>query len=273
MPFDNLIPQVRAIVIDAARAELLPRFAEVSRMFKADGSLVTAADTAMQRRMQLELTKRWPEYNFLGEEMPEQEQQAILTASNGPGLWCLDPLDGTSNFVHGIPFFATSLALVINGEPVAGWIYDPIRDECFTAEKGKGAWLNEVAMPHMSECPTLRRSMAAVDLKRLGPRLGATLAQSPPYGSQRSFGSSALEWCWLAANRFHIYLHGAQKLWDYAAGTLILSEAGGYAETLDGEKVFSGGLGARSVVAARDAALFEAWRSWIAEHNDPGSSE
>jgi len=263
MPFDSLIPQVRAIVISAAREELLPRFAEVSRRFKADGSLVTAADMAMQKRMQIELTEHWPQYDFLGEEMPAEEQGKILAKTEGPGLWCLDPLDGTSNFVNGIPFFTTSLSLVTKGEPVAAWTYDPIRDECFTAQKGKGAWLNDVAMPHLTECPVLRRCMAAVDLKRLGPRLAGKLGQSPPYGSQRSFGSSALEWCWLAASRFHIYLHGAQKLWDYAAGTLILSEAGGYAQTLKGTTVFSGGLEPRSVVAARDKELFDAWKSWI----------
>ncbi|HLQ25204.1 MAG TPA: inositol monophosphatase [Acidiferrobacterales bacterium] len=263
MPFDNLIPQVRTIAINAAREELLPRFAEVSRRFKADGSLVTAADMAMQTRMQIELAEHWPQYDFLGEETPAEEQERILAKTEGPGLWCLDPLDGTSNFVNGIPFFSTSLALVIKGEPVAAWIYDPIRDECFTARQGRGAWLNDIAMPHLSECPALRRCMAAVDLKRLGPRLGGKLGQSPPYGSQRSFGSSALEWCWLAASRLHIYLHGAQKLWDYAAGTLILSEAGGYAQTLEGATVFSSRLEPRSVVAARNKELFDAWKSWI----------
>ncbi len=267
MEFDNIIPKVRAIAIKGAREELLPRFAEVSRRFKPDGSLVTAADTAMQKRMQIELAEYWPQYDFLGEEMPPEEQEKILAKSDASGFWCLDPLDGTSNFVNGIPFFTTSLALVVKGEPVVAWIYDPIRDECYTAQKGKGAWLNDVPMPQLSECPSLRRSMAAVDLKRLGPRLGGTLGQHPPYGSQRSFGSSALEWCWLAANRFHVYLHGAQKLWDYAAGTLILSEAGGHAQTLEGAKVFSSGLEARSVVAARDTDLFEAWRSWIAAHS------
>lgn len=259
--------EVRAVLIAAAHQELMPRFAEVSRMFKPDGSLVTAADHAMQEHVQAALTRRWPQYGFLGEEMPEPEQEKILNKTGGAGLWCLDPLDGTSNFVHGIPFFTTSLALVVEGRPSVAWTYDPVRNECFTAQRGRGAWLNDTALPRKVETPSLPRSMAAVDLKRLSPKLGSSLGQRPPYSSQRSFGSSALEWCWLAANRIHVYLHGAQKLWDYAAGTLILDEAGGYARTLEGTEVFARDIKPRSVVAARDAALFDAWRAWIADHN------
>lgn len=267
MTHDDFMQEVRAVLIAAAHQELMPRFAEVSRMFKPDGSLVTAADHAMQRHVQAELTRRWPQYDFLGEEMPEPEQERILRRTDGAGMWCLDPLDGTSNFVHGIPFFTTSLALVVDGRPSMAWTYDPIRGECFTAQHGRGTYLNDMALPHAAKTAPLPRAMAAVDFKRLGQRLGGALGQRPPYSSQRSFGSSALEWCWLAASRIHVYLHGAQKLWDYAAGTLILSEAGGHALTLEGEEVFARDIEPRSVVAARDADLFETWRAWIAAHS------
>lgn len=267
----NGLPDVaalRALVRAAARAELLPLFADVSRHIKTDGSVVTEADHAMQSRMQRELAQHWPRYGFLGEEMAEHEQER-LTRVAGSGLWCLDPLDGTSNFAAGIPFFAVSLALLIGDRPVLGLVYDPVRDECFMARHGGGAWLNDVRLGAPGMAPTeLRRAIACVDFKRLDRGLAATLAAEPPYGSQRNFGSSSLEWCWLAAGRFHLYLHGGQKLWDYVAGSLILAEAGGHAATLEGEEVFQFGLTPRSVVAARDRALLDAWREWISRRAD-----
>lgn len=259
----ELLEGVREILVAAARAELSPRFAEVARSIKADGSIVTAADTAMQARMQASLAQRWPQFGFLGEEMEEGEQAKQLQEANA-GLWCIDPLDGTTNFANGLPFFAVSLALLVAGRPHYGWIYDPLRDECFMAERNRGAWLNGRPLTLAPQARPLRQCVAVVDFKRLKPALAARLGQDPPYGSQRNFGSCALEWCWLAAGRYQLYLHGGQKLWDYAAGVVILSEAGGHAHTLDGEAVFASSLRARSVVAARDSELFAAWQAWIA---------
>ncbi|MEE8482170.1 MAG: inositol monophosphatase, partial [Acidiferrobacterales bacterium] len=250
------------ILTKAAAEELLPRFAEVVRAHKVDGSIVTEADISMQSVVQKLLADKWPEYGFLGEEMSEHEQRQHWE-NPGNGIWCLDPLDGTSNFANGIPFFSVSLALIIDGEPVLGIILDPMRNECFTAERGKGAWLNGVALttdvPHVS----LTRSIAVVDFKRLPDKLAARLGASPPYGSQRNFGSSALDWCWLAADRYQVYVHGGQKLWDYAAGSLIFQETGGLAKTLAGEDVFSGDFEPRSVVAALDPNTFDLWWKWI----------
>jgi myo-inositol-1(or 4)-monophosphatase len=258
---DDLAELVKA----AAREEVLPRFAGTERQFKADGSVVTAADFAVQKRLAGGLRERCPQFELLGEEMDAQRQQDLLAQSNA-GLWCLDPLDGTSNFAAGLPFFSISLALLIERKPVLGVVYDPIRDECFTAERGRGAWLNGARLRARSVDLPLRRSLAVVDFKRLGS-LAAKLAVRPPYSSQRNLGSVALEWCWLAAGRFQVYLHGKQKLWDYAAGALILSEAGGHAETLQGEPIFSPELQPRSVVAAGDARLFEEWKAWLAGHS------
>lgn len=258
-----LLEGVREILVAAARAELSPRFAEVARAIKADGSIVTAADTAMQARMQAALAQQWPQFGFLGEEMQAEEQRAQLAATSA-GLWCIDPLDGTTNFANGVPFFSVSLALLVAGQPHYGWIYDPLRDECFMAERGRGVWLNGQALTAKAQSRPLRQCIGVVDFKRLKPALAARLGQDPPYGSQRNFGSCALEWCWLAAGRFQLYLHGGQKLWDYAAGIVILAEAGGHACTLEGEGVFADTLGARSVVAARDPELFTAWQAWIA---------
>ena len=246
------LKQLRQLVRTCAQEELMPRFADVSRRLKKDGSVVTDADHAMQKRMQKELAAHWPGYDFLGEEMPATKH-AVLTAAHAKGLWILDPLDGTSNFAAGVPFFSVSLALLVGDRPQIGVVYDPIRDECFMAQRGAGAWLNGLSLG--TRAPVLlplQRTLAVVDFKRLDRPLAAKLGAEPPYGSQRNFGSSALDWCWLADGRFHIYLHGGQKLWDYAAGSLILSEAGGHAVTLDGEEVFANGLDPRSVVAARD---------------------
>jgi myo-inositol-1(or 4)-monophosphatase len=257
------LASLRRLVRDAARAELLPRFADVVRRVKTDGSLVTAADHAMQQRMQRELAARWPAYAFLGEEMGGDEQER-LTREATRGLWCLDPLDGTSNFAAGIPFFAVSLALLVDGRPLLGLVYDPVRGECFTARRGEGVRLDDAVLGAPGLQPAeLERAIACVDFKRLEKPLAGRLGAQPPYGSQRNFGSSSLEWCWLADGRFHLYLHGGQKLWDYAAGWLILSEAGGYSATLDGEDVFALGLAPRSVVAARDSRLFSSWQAWL----------
>lgn len=254
---------VADILKRTAAEELIPRFAEVARTHKTDGSIVTAADIAMQDAVKKALAEHWPQYKLLGEEMSDAEHEA-LWANPGKGLWVLDPLDGTSNFANGIPFFSVSLALVIGGDPVIGLVLDPIRDECFMAERDSGAWLNgqrlNADIPHIP----LARSIAVVDFKRLPDGLAERLGAGPPFGSQRNFGSSALDWCWLAADRYQVYVHGGQKLWDFAAGTLILEEAGGHAMSLDGECITCGDFEPRSVVAALDRTLFEEWQRWIA---------
>lgn len=266
---DELSDLLRTI----ARAELVPRFGardaaaggangEVERFVKGDGSVVTAADYAIQERLRAELARRWPQYPLLGEEMSAGTQASLMPLAD-EGLWCLDPLDGTTNYAAGVPFFGVSLALIKADGPALGLVYDPLRDECFSARRGRGAWCNGVALRATATAPAeLRRCLAVVDFKRLPRTLSAELGTNPPYGSQRNFGACSLEWCWLAAGRFHLYLHGGQKLWDYAAGSLIAAEAGIPAATLEGESVFAFGLASRSVVAAVDAASFQRWTAW-----------
>ncbi len=256
------LDELATLVRTAAREELMPRFARVERGHKADGSILTEADLAMQERIQRALRERWGTIGFMGEEM-EGAEQARLLADDREGVWCLDPLDGTSNFAAGIPYFSVSLALIRRGEVVLGIVHDPVRDETFSARRGGGAWLDGEPLT-AAPPPALAKCSALIDFKRLPPELAARLVQERPYGSQRSFGSVALDWCWIAAGRCHVYLHGRQNIWDYAAGHLILEEAGGRAVTLEGEPVFRAALEARSAVAARDPELFEAWRRWLA---------
>lgn len=254
---------VAAQVRQIARQEILPRFAKVGFALKQDGSLLTEADLATDKRIRSFLRQYYPAIAFLSEEMERTEQERLLRESTA--LWCLDPLDGTSNFAAGIPLFATSLALFQHGEVVMAITYDPVRDELFAAQKGQGAWLNGQRLHCQPSDFQLRNAVAMVDFKRLSPRLRHALMEDCPFGSQRNLGSCVLEWAWMAANRGHLYLHGGMKLWDLAAGTLILSEAGGYASTLQGESVFRPAMAVRSVVISPDARLFAEWLAYLQE--------
>lgn len=256
------LTSLKEIVINTAKEQILPRFTEIEIQWKADRSLVTEADLAIQNEIGKALKARWPAIEFLSEEM-EEESQARLLAGTGAGLWCLDPLDGTRNFATGLPCFSVSLALLKKKEVVLGLVYDPLRNECFTAQKNKGAWLDGKVLGERRPLPPLRDGIGLVDFKRLPAALAARLVTEPPYSSQRSLGSVALDWCWLAAGRCSVYLHGRQKIWDYAAGSLILSEAGGRAVTLQGESVFRPSLEPRSVAAALDETLFNEWVAWL----------
>ena len=255
------IDQLNAIVIPAARRELLPHFGSMDYAYKDDGSVITPADLAMQNALEAGLRQHWPQYPILGEEMSDSGQQAVLDADTG--YWCIDPLDGTNNFATGMPFFAVSIALIIGGQAQLGYIYDPLRDEVFAAFRGQGATLNGRRLLHRPAPTEDSRLVAEIDMKRLPGELATRLVQQPPYGSQRNIGSSALDWCWLSAGRYNVYLHGGQKLWDYAAGHLICAEAGGQSVSLDGQPVFRNRLETRSVLASLDAALFRRWQDWI----------
>jgi len=253
---------LETLIREAARDELVARFRRTSRHEKADGSWITEADLAMQDRLKSALAARHPGVGFLGEEMEAGEQQRLLDDSSGSGIWVLDPLDGTSNFAAGIPLFGVSLALLQEGRIVAGIVYDPMHDESFAATLGGGATLNGEPMHARPAGIPMAKTTACIDFKRLPPQLAARIAATPPYSSQRSIGSVALDWCWVAAGRFHLYLHGRQRLWDYAAGSLVLAEAGGYADTLDGT-LAPPTLAPRSAVCAADRGLFEEWCRYL----------
>ncbi len=253
--------QLQQIVRDVANATIMPLFNNVSRQYKKDGSIVTTADKAMQHNLKQRLAEICPDVALLGEEMPPEEQQALM--DSGQPLWCVDPIDGTSNFAAGLPFFSVSVALIEKGKVTTAMVLDPVRDESFTAVLGHGAWLNDKPMIAENMGLELKRSIAFIDFKRLPNALGKQLISDRPYGSQRNQGSIALELCWLAAGRGHLYLHGGQHIWDYAAADLIVSEAGAYACTLEGNAVFSNSLEQRSSCAAIDRTLFDEWRNYL----------
>ncbi|UCD68635.1 MAG: inositol monophosphatase family protein [Betaproteobacteria bacterium] len=257
---DRLSDAVRRV----AAEEVMPRYLKVAHQRKSDGSLFTEADVAAQDKLSQLLRNILPA-QVVGEEMPLELQQQRWSAGKS-GVWCVDPIDGTSNFVNGLPYFAISVALMRQGRPVLGVVYDPVAEEMFCAERGAGAYLNGERLPIRDYVPELRRAMAEVDFKRLTKPLAQALASSPPYSSQRNFGASTLEWCYVAAGRFDVYLHGGQRLWDYAAGSLILEEAGGLMCSLDSDDFWTEGSWKRSVVAARTPELFGAWVYWVRQH-------
>lgn len=253
--------QIQQLVRDVAATTLLPYSNNVSRDYKKDGSIVTAADSAVQNSLTKQLAELHPDIALLGEEMSAEQQQQLFDSGNP--IWCLDPVDGTSNFASGLPFYSISLALIEQGEVTFAMVLDPSRNESFTAIRGQGAWLNDEPLRLTSPNLSLDNTIAFVDFKRLPPALASKIVADRPFASQRNLGSIALELCWLAAGRGHIYLHGSQQIWDYAAGDLILEEAGGFASTLYGDPSFRYTLQPRSSCAAIDEHLFQVWQSYL----------
>jgi myo-inositol-1(or 4)-monophosphatase len=248
----------------AAREHIMPRFNATRADRKCDGSVVTAADVESQRSICEALQALHPGIPILGEEMSRTEQEAAMASNESTPLWCLDPLDGTSNFAAGVPVFGISLAYVVKRRPQQAWVYDPVREELFTAARQMGAYLNGVRL-EFRPAPSLERAVGVVDFKRLPRAMAQRVVSEMPFHSQRNFGSSAIEWCWLAAGRFHFYLHGGQQFWDLAAGCLILEETGGVARNFAGDPLGQlGQLAPQSVLAALDPRLEAEWRAWLA---------
>jgi len=219
-----ILKTVSHILEQAGQNIILPAFhSSIQSSTKADGSVVTKTDLACQQFIQHELALLDGNIAFLGEEMSEPEQLSCLQR-NGR-YWCLDPLDGTSNFIAHFPGFAISLALIENGEVQLACIHDPVRNETFTTIRNSGAFLN--GKPITASCNgRVDSAVGFIDFKRLSPSLAITLATQPVYRSQRNIGSCALEWAWLAAGRGDFIIHGGEKIWDFAAGSLIAAEAG-----------------------------------------------
>ncbi len=231
--------------------------------YKSDGSIVTDADLMMQRELTFELAERYPDVGMLGEEICATQQREVLSGSRD--FWCLDPIDGTTNFHATMPLFSVSLGLIRDGEVVLGVVYDPNRGEFFGAIRDQGLWINGEALVRPQQPERLGDCIAFVDFKRLNDSISARLAQQQPYKSQRNIGTCALEWAWLAAGRAHLLVHGSERIWDYSAGELLNREGGGCSETFAGEPVYQQSLEPRSVIATSNGSLFTAWKSIIRE--------
>jgi myo-inositol-1(or 4)-monophosphatase len=194
---------------------------------KGPADLVTQADLASQEAIRRLVLGAFPDHSLLGEEkVPDQP-----AAPRAEYRWIVDPLDGTTNFVHGVPHYSVSLALERNGQLVVGAVYDPALDECFTAAAGQGAWLNGRAI-HTSGASALSEALAVVgfpySVRRDSPDVLLFLQLLGRCHGIRRTGSTALNLCYLAAGRFDVYWSYSTSIWDVAAGVLMLREAGGH---------------------------------------------
>ena len=210
----------RALTRDFGEVENL----QVSRKGPAD--FVSNADRHAEAIIHDELAKARPTYGFLMEEGGEEE------GTDGQHRWIIDPLDGTTNFLHSIPLFATAIALERNGEIVASVIYSPIMDELYTAEKGAGAWLNNRRL-RVAGRRHIADAVLVTGIKTTGTSDDArTLKQltqiSPASAGIRRSGSASTDFAWLAAGRFDGFWEARLAPWDIAPGLILLKEAGGF---------------------------------------------
>src|SRR6266699_3643402 len=199
---------------------------------KGPANFVTMADRRAEEMLHSDLTKARPGYGFIGEE------GGIRQGDDKSHTWIVDPLDGTTNFLHGIPQFAISIALSRDGTVVAGLIYNPATDELYTAERGKGAFMNDRRL-RVAARRRLDDAVVACGLPHRGRgdltqfRNEIAAVQSQVCGLRR-FGSATLDLAWVAAGRFDGYWERNLSPWDMAAGLLLVREAGGFVTDLDG---------------------------------------
>jgi myo-inositol-1(or 4)-monophosphatase len=196
--------------------------------------LVTEVDLECERMCRALIAERFPDHDILAEELGSGPAERATARHR----WVFDPLDGTTNYAHGLPVFCASLGLEIDGRPEVGAVYDPTRQELFTAERGQGAFLNGSRL-HISETPDVLNALLVTgfpyDLHKHADDLlglfGAFLRRAQ---AVRRLGSAALDLCYVAAGRFDGFWERHLKPWDVAAGVLIVEEAGGRVSGMDG---------------------------------------
>ncbi|QNK60896.1 inositol monophosphatase family protein [Paenibacillus sp. PAMC21692] len=197
--------------------------------------LVTEVDKGSERLIRNLIGTHFPHHSFLGEEGvepgPEASSRALAEMSDAEYLWIVDPIDGTTNFVHGFPFFCVSIALAYQGEVIVGVIYDPCKDELFVAEKGKGAYVHGKKMSVSGE-ETLRGSLIATGLPAdhhyaLPLNLKGIQSVAPEVRNLRIAGSAAIHLAYVAAGRLSGFWEIGLSSWDIAAGVLLVQESGG----------------------------------------------
>ncbi len=252
------------VMIKAARKagrSLVKDFREVENLqvsAKGAGDFVSRADISAEKIVRDELRGARPNYGWVAEESDAEE------GKDPTRRWIVDPLDGTTNFLHGLPHWAVSIALEHKGEIVSAVVYDPAKDEMFWAEKGTGAWLNDSQRLRVSSRKVMIESIFATGLPFGGrpdlPEMLKDLARLlPATAGVRRWGAAALDLAYVAAGRYEGFWERHLKAWDMAAGLLIVKEAGGFVEAIGG-----GGdvLGGGDVIAA-NGAIFETFAKVI----------
>ncbi len=228
------------VMLGAARKagrSLARDFGEVEQLqvsLKGPANFVSAADHRAEEILHAELTRARPGYGFLMEERGEE------IGADRTHRWIIDPLDGTTNFLHAIPVFAISIALEREGELVAGLIYNPVSQETFAAERGKGAYLNERRRLRVAARTELAASVIGTGIPHAGrPEHELFLKELPAVmdaaAGVRRFGAASLDLAWTAAGRLDGFWERNLRAWDIAAGIIILREAGGFVTDTDGK--------------------------------------
>jgi myo-inositol-1(or 4)-monophosphatase len=223
---DAVMKAARSLKRDFGEVENL----QVSR--KGPGDFVSAADRKAEAILRDALRKARPGYGLV------MEEEGIIEGPDKTHRWHVDPLDGTTNFLHGVPHFCISVGLEREGQPVAGVIYDPVKDEMFIAEKGKGAYLNNRRL-RVSARREMADALIICGLPHLGrpahPQfLKEMSAVMNVCGGLRRLGSAALDLAYVAAGRADAYWERSLNSWDMAAGLVIVREAGGFASDAEG---------------------------------------
>jgi len=213
-------------------------FGEIANLqvsVKGPGNYVTAADKRCEKIIREELEKARPGYSFL------MEESGSVTGRDADSRWIIDPIDGTTNFIHSIPFFALTVALERKSDIVAAVTYNPISDELYTAERGQGAYLNNRRL-RVAARKTLADSVVAWGIPIIGDedrhaqfQREVALVQRKVSGI-RQIGSAALELAYVAAGRIDVMRASGLNPWDSAAGILLVREAGGVSTSAEGEK-------------------------------------
>jgi myo-inositol-1(or 4)-monophosphatase len=228
--------QLINIVKDCRELFLEGYHAQKNVKYKGTVDLVTEYDVAIEKRLTATLQKAFPDFTVVGEESTKEmthPKKAIY----------VDPIDGTTNFVHGLPFCAISVGMWEDGKPLAGVVYNPVLDECFTAEKGKGAFLNGEKIS-VSKQTDFQQSLIATGFPYTKVEKGKdyewvlrTMANLLPITRDiRRGGSAAIDLCYVACGKFEAYYECNLKPWDVAAGLLIVQEAGGKISNEKGEE-------------------------------------
>ncbi|HUI91319.1 MAG TPA: inositol monophosphatase family protein [Chitinivibrionales bacterium] len=217
----------------AAADIIMKKFGKGGSYEKTKNNLVTEADLEAEEAIVALIEKKFPLHQVLAEERREN------TDTLAGHLWIVDPLDGTNNYAHGIPHFCVSIAYAEKGEVMAGVIYDPVRNELFCAEKGKGAFLNDKKIA-VSNTARLSESIITTgfyyDRGALMEKTIDTVRSlfKADIRGIRRLGSAALDLCWVACGRFDGHFEYKLSPWDFAAGMLIIKEAGGKCSDRDG---------------------------------------
>lgn len=243
-------------------------FGEVEHLqvsIKGPANFVSAADHRAEEIIYTELSKARPGYGFL------MEERGIIEGPDKSHRWIVDPLDGTTNFLHSIPLFTISIALEREGQLVAGLVYNPITDELYTAEKGKGAYFNDRRRLRVGARRNLQDAVVATGIphrgrpgqRRFARELAVTMDE---VAGIRRTGSAALDLAWTAAGRFDAYWERNLKAWDLAAGIVLVREAGGMVSDLDGNDDM---LEKGHILAANGALLKELLPLIQSAHDTP----